>query len=303
MESTKQCKTCNKTKTTDNFTTKRSNKDGLFNSCKECVTAKDLAYQRTVIGLTNRQYRAHKSRAKANGYELGYSKDDLIAWVRSISNINEVFKEWKDSNYHIDYYPSITKIDKTMQYRIDNLQMMGWRDKLDIDNDGANERAEERRVERISKNRAKKKERIEKILRAPTKICTSCGIDKDKNEFHNSTHTTDKKIGECKECVYKSQLKFIRTKEGTAYRIYKKQVQKSGLRGHVPPSYTLEEFKAWLFSQDIFHVIFEAWECGGYQHLECVSCDREDRFKPYTFDNMSVTTWEENKRRWHEERK
>ena len=141
------------------------------------------------------------------------------------------------------------------------------------------------------------------MIKEPTKICTSCDNEKDKDEFHNSNKSVDGKSTQCKECEYETQLKFIRTKEGTSYRIYKKQVQKSGLRGHIPPSYTLEEFRAWLFSQEIFHVIFEAWERGGHQHLECVSCDREDRFKPYTFDNISVTTWRENKRRWHEERK
>ena len=310
METTKQCKTCNKIKTTDNFTTARHQKDGLFNSCKECITAKDLAYKRTVKGFTSVQYNRHKARAKGHGYVLSYSKEDLLSWVESREDKAILFKEWKDSEYDIKYYPSITKIDESKQYSIDNLKMMGWRDKLDVDHVIAEYNAEVRRLKRIEDNkpikiqRAKDREnRIAEILKEPTKTCSLCNIEKDKEEFHNSAHTTDKKTVECKECVYESQLKFIRTKEGTSYRIYKKQVQKSGLRGHIPPSYTLEEFRAWLFSQEIFHVIFEAWERGGHQHLECVSCDREDRFKPYTFDNMSVTTWRENRRRWFEERK
>lgn len=67
--------------------------------------------------------------------------------------------------------------------------------------------------------------------------------------------------------------------------------------GFPMPSYTIEEFKEWLLGQDKYHVLFDGWIQSGYKKGASPSCDRKDDYKPYTLDNLRLSTWDENKKR------
>jgi len=294
MKTTKQCNSCNKIKTIDNFSIKRSNKDGYFNICKVCKKLEDILYVRSINGIITKCYIAHRSRAKKENYKLPYTKQHLVEWFKDQVQFIEVYEKWVDHDYVIVYYPSVSKIDKHKRYSIDNIQLLGWSDKLDIDHIEAIRTKEDKRLESINNNKTKRNNQIESIRERTHKVCTKCNIDKSMDQYHNSIHTLDGKTSRCNICSIEDQLEFIRTKDGTAYRIYKSQVQRSERKGLPKPTYNYEELKEWLHSQEIFHTIYDEWTKSGYDTMLCVSCDRSDRHKGYSFDNINVTTWQEN---------
>jgi len=75
--------------------------------------------------------------------------------------------------------------------------------------------------------------------------------------------------------------------EGLAIAILKK-------RGHLNPTYSLNELRDWLFSQDEFHKIYDEWVESGYDRWKRPSCDRLDDYKPYSLDNMRIVSWRDN---------
>lgn len=298
MKTTKQCNSCDKIKTIDNFSIKKSNKDGYMNICKSCKKDKDILYTRSINGIITKCYIAHRSRAKKENYELSYTKQHLIEWFNEQVHFIEVYERWADHDYIIDYYPSISKIDKHKQYSIDNIQLLGWKDKLDQCHIEAVERAKstnkiKRENNKIISKRIRDKN-IATLKDRTNKICNKCNKDKLMDQYHNSKSTLDGKTSNCKECNNKDYLDFVRTKDGTAYRIYKSQVQRSERKGLPKPTYTYDELREWLHSQEIFHEIYNQWTMSGYDTMLCVSCDRDDRHKGYSLDNITVGTWQQN---------
>lgn len=309
MKTTKQCNSCNKIKTIDNFSIKRSNKDGYFNICKLCKKTNDIIYSRSVDGIITKYYIAHKSRAKKENYELIYTKQQLREWIDNQEHFIELFKEWELHGWSTDYYPSVTKIDNTERYSLDNIKLTKWEDVKLFNSLKPKEIRDAMKIKTVKRlDRKKSIKRYcayimkKNIINRTHKVCSECKINKEINEYNNTKYSIDGKVTKCKECDYINQLKFVRTKHGTAYRIYKKQVQKSKLRGHQEPQYTFEELNQWLLNQDIFHKIYDEWVASGYETMMCVSCDRRDRFKGYSFGNIRVTTWQDNFNRWMKHR-
>jgi len=298
MEITKQCNSCDKIKTIDNFSIKRSNKDGYFNICKACKRTNDILYARSIDGIMTKCYGAHRSRAKNENYNIPYTKQQLIEWFADQEHLIEIYERWVDHDYNIEYYPSVSKIDKHEQYSIDNIQLLGWKDKLDKDHIKATIRAEAvkeaKRIENKIISKKKRDDKVQTLKNRTHKICSTCSEDKEIECYSNSTDTIDRKLRECKQCNNIAHLAFIRTKKGTSYRIYKKQIQRSKDKGFNPPSYSLDELREWLFNQDLFHKTYDEWTNSGYETMMCVSCDRIDRFKEYSLDNMTVGTWQQN---------
>lgn len=79
--------------------------------------------------------------------------------------------------------------------------------------------------------------------------------------------------------------------------MYFAQRMRSRQRKHDMPNYTLAEFKEWCLSQAVFHRLFDEWKASGYKVMLSPSTDRIDDKKPYTFDNIVITTWAENNRK------
>lgn len=100
---------------------------------------------------------------------------------------------------------------------------------------------------------------------------------------------------ECKECSNKRAMDYNCTKKGLITSIYAGQRATSRRRCHRLPNYTKHELEMWLFSQPIFHDLYEVWVASGYKTDLKPSCDRSDDYKPYTLDNIQLMTWAENK--------
>ena len=91
--------------------------------------------------------------------------------------------------------------------------------------------------------------------------------------------------------------KYCRTKESIPTIIFNTQKRCSKERGHNPPEYTREELKLWMYSQDIFHKLYDEWIESGYKKDNKPSCDRLNNDIGYSFDNIEIVTWGTNKKR------
>jgi len=90
------------------------------------------------------------------------------------------------------------------------------------------------------------------------------------------------------------QQKFRKTKQGVSLVIYQSQKQHSKTRGHNLPTYSLQEFREWLYSQEKFHILFDNWKRLDYQRFYKPSVDRKEDNIGYTMDNIQLMTFREN---------
>jgi len=98
-------------------------------------------------------------------------------------------------------------------------------------------------------------------------------------------------------------VKYYRTKNGVVSKIYGKQRERSREKNYPMPSYTNHDLREWLFGQQLFHRLYSEWKESGYLKELAPSLDRRNDYKPYTFDNIRLTTWKVNKAKGESDRK
>lgn len=84
-------------------------------------------------------------------------------------------------------------------------------------------------------------------------------------------------------------------------QMYSSQKRHSKTRGHPLPNYTKEELKVWLLSQSNFQELYDNWVYSNHEKMLIPSCDRINDDLPYSFDNLTLTTWKENKQKSHDD--
>jgi hypothetical protein len=55
------------------------------------------------------------------------------------------------------------------------------------------------------------------------------------------------------------------------------------------------ELRAWLYSSPLYHTLHKAWVDSGYEKDSKPSIDRMDESIGYTWDNIQLMTWRENR--------
>ena len=135
------------------------------------------------------------------------------------------------------------------------------------------------------------------------KKCNKCEVLKPLDEFSKSKSNSDGLAYSCKVCNNKFNTDYSRTKDGVVTTIYATQKHKSKLRGHNPPSYTKQELKDWLFSQQLFHELFNVWRVNNYDSYLKPSVDRKDDYDSYLLSNIQLMTWGENNTKAREQQK
>ena len=130
------------------------------------------------------------------------------------------------------------------------------------------------------------------------KKCRKCDGIKLINEFHKNNKRKIGFVSVCKKCCKEKW----RTKDGLISRIYYNQRHSSKVRNHPMPCYTLNEFKIWIKKQKSFYDYYNKWVMSDYKKELTPSCDRLDDYKPYTFDNIRLTVWINNKKKSHNDR-
>jgi hypothetical protein len=109
-------------------------------------------------------------------------------------------------------------------------------------------------------------------------------------------------LGKCKECT-KEDARNNQKKVGSGYDfsekgvlrvIYKTQKRNSKLRGHGDLPYSKQELIFWLYDNG-FKGLYDAWVKSGNKKDLKPSVDRIDDLKGYSFDNIRLVTWLDNR--------
>ena len=111
---------------------------------------------------------------------------------------------------------------------------------------------------------------------------------RDRREYTKKRYNDNKEVYKLKAITIK------RTRDGMVGTIYQSQKQSCKRRGHLPPSYTLDELRSWMYAQDEFESLYSNWVLSDYKKMMKPSIDRIDDYKSYSFDNIQLMTWKEN---------
>ena len=123
-------------------------------------------------------------------------------------------------------------------------------------------------------------------------------MSKDFDDFYES----DRRV--CKECI-KERVRNNYIRVGKTYDnsykgvirvLYKTMKRHQKLRPHEEDKlpFTKQEFKIWLEGNN-YKSRYEVWVGSGYDSKLKPSVDRLNDFEGYSFDNMRLVTWEDNR--------
>lgn len=135
------------------------------------------------------------------------------------------------------------------------------------------------------------------------KKCNVCKKEKKLIEFWARKTSKDLLRGACIKCESKRSKQFYRTIEGVILTIYSSQRASTIKRGHQKVKYTKSELSDWLMCKRVFIELYNNWVKNGYKPRLKPSVDRIDSKKGYSFDNIQLTTWGENRKRNHNDTK
>lgn len=124
-----------------------------------------------------------------------------------------------------------------------------------------------------------------------TKYCSKCELVMAIKFFSKNRTTKDGLQCWCKKCVIEDS----RTINGVIRKIYSGQRKNCRHRKHDMPNYSKDELLSWVSTQPLFFVLYEQWVESGFQKDLVPSIDRKDDYKSYTFENIQIMTWIENR--------
>jgi len=211
-------------------------------------------------------YQDYLKSAKHFGYKLDFTKEDLIRHVYSLG-YSEIYARWRDSGVKSKYQPKLMQRKITKNITLNNLFVTT-------------------------------RHEMEEDYKQGLKRCTICDTKKSLDSFNKDMPGLFKLESRCREC----KLAYSRTIEGLLSQIHGDQRASSKRRKHPMPNYAREELSVWMHENGL-EALYKDWVASGYEKDKKPSTDRIDSLKPYTFDNLELVTWEENKRRADEDRK
>jgi hypothetical protein len=125
------------------------------------------------------------------------------------------------------------------------------------------------------------------------KTCIDCNKELPFSAFVSKKTCIDGYEPRCRKCRV---IKYAKgTPEMVCKRLYNSQVFNSKKRNHPAPEYTLIGFTDWVINNTQFMDLFTSWQASNYDRNLSPSIDRIDDTLPYTFSNIQLLTWKENK--------
>lgn len=94
--------------------------------------------------------------------------------------------------------------------------------------------------------------------------------------------------------------RYRQSQRGVITRIYNEQIRTSKERKHISPDYSRDQLSDWMYANG-FIWLYINWKQTEYDKQSAPSCDRVNSNKPYTLNNLTLITWEENRLNYHEE--
>ena len=210
-------------------------------------------------------YQSYLRSAKLYSYKLDFTLEELIHYLYSLG-YSELYVRWRDSGVKSKHQPKILQ-RRTEKITLDNIFITTQHE-------------------------------MEEDYKRGLKRCTICDTKKSLDSFTKARHRLFNLYPSCREC----ELERSRTIEGLLTTIYKTQRSSSRHRKHPMPDYTRQELTSWLYENGL-EALYKDWAVSGYEKDLRPSTDRLDSLKPYAFDNLELVTWEENRRRGHEDTK
>ena len=127
MNTTKQCKLCNKIKNISEFGKNKISKDGYRFVCKPCNCSSAQNYRRSKDGLVTSIYgnQIHRSKNKLK-IPIGYNKEELKEWLFSQKLFDTLYEKWIKKDFQKEYVPSVDRINYRKGYTMSNIQLMTW---------------------------------------------------------------------------------------------------------------------------------------------------------------------------------
>lgn len=96
--------------------------------------------------------------------------------------------------------------------------------------------------------------------------------------------------------------RYHKTFRGRVNQILGSQRHGSKLRGHIPPNYSVQELEDWMVSKG-YVALYDQWMLSDFSKEMMPSTDRLDDSKGYSFNNMRLVTWQENRDKAYADRK
>lgn len=87
------------------------------------------AYRKTKVGVVTCIYGGMKVSSKRRQHPApNFSSKELREWIFSQPNFEQLYTDWVASDYSRWMKPSCDRIDSSLPYTFDNLQLMTWRE-------------------------------------------------------------------------------------------------------------------------------------------------------------------------------
>ena len=131
------------------------------------------------------------------------------------------------------------------------------------------------------------------------KKCSKCKRYKELSFFGKDSSKSDGLYSSCKPCAFHKNKRYHRTKVGLARRIYTKQKLRFANDKEMSPDYSVQEFIDWFLTQPCFEVLYKNWIASNYAPGLKPSCDRVNDYEGYSFNNIQLITWQENKEKYY----
>ena len=100
--------------------------------CKTCKYLQTVEARRKPEGWCNKVFHNQVKSSKRRGHNPpDYTRFDLYSWTLAQPNWETLYNNWMQSGWQTNLVPSIDRLDDTLPYSFNNIQLMTWKENND----------------------------------------------------------------------------------------------------------------------------------------------------------------------------